>query len=170
MSPLIFRLRWHAEYNRLTISKSVLIKPGVDNRVTMVMVDDAREEGRCGGRRLDQLSRGQASPTGRWRMSHVASVCGRDAVRGGRVCGGMRDLDEGGGTMSMVRATICQGHIKEAGAGGAGTGGRVHLRTAGARRARAGLPWPAVVVAAPDLKTCAGMKIDENKIGWSRTV
>ena len=62
------------------------------------MVDDAREEGRCGGRRLDQLSRGQASPTGRWRMSHVASVCGRDAVRGGRVCGGMRDLDEGGGT------------------------------------------------------------------------
>ena len=53
------------------------------------MVDDAREEGRCGGRRLDQLSRGQASPTGRWRMSHVAAcmaalVAGRDAVRRGR--------------------------------------------------------------------------------------
>jgi hypothetical protein len=31
----------------------VLIKPGVDNRVTMAMVDDAREEGRIGGRRLD---------------------------------------------------------------------------------------------------------------------
>jgi len=50
----------------------------------MAMVNDAREEGRTAGRRLDQLSRGQDSPTGRWRMSHVASqaalVAGRDAV------------------------------------------------------------------------------------------
>ena len=51
----------------------------------MAMVNDAREEGRTAGRRLDQLSRGQDSPTGRWRMSHVTSqaalVAGRDAVR-----------------------------------------------------------------------------------------
>ena len=87
----------------------------------------------------------------------------------------MRDLDEGGGTMSRpgTRNDLSGAHQRSRSRRGGYTGERDSGYTCGQRehgRARAGLPWPAVVVAAPDLKTCAGMKIDEIKIGWSRTV
>jgi hypothetical protein len=93
------------------------------------MVDDACEGG-TGGRRHGQLSRDAdrllLQEDGGCRMWQTR----RSSTR---PCGRMRDLDEGGRTMSRVCAKICQGQIKEAGAGGACTGGRVHLRTAEAR-------------------------------------